>query len=101
MRRAVASAGHVVASIEYRTTRHHATYLDGLADVRAAVRFLRANAEGPSSGRVAAKRTDAPPSATGRAPLELESQEPAVRRRSRRTSAFNEVALTHVLTHPG
>ncbi len=45
MRRALAAAGYVVASIEYRTTRHGATYLDGLADVRAAVRFLRANAE--------------------------------------------------------
>ena len=38
MRRAFAAAGYVVASIEYRTTRHGATYLDGLADVRAAVR---------------------------------------------------------------
>ncbi|MFB6612523.1 prolyl oligopeptidase family serine peptidase [Agromyces sp. NPDC056379] len=46
MRRALAAAGYVVASIEYRTTRHNATYLDGLADVRAAVRFLRANAAG-------------------------------------------------------
>ena len=45
MRRALAAAGYVVASIEYRTTRHGATYLDGLADVRAAVRFLRTNAE--------------------------------------------------------
>ena len=45
MRRALAAAGYVVASIEYRTTRHGATYLDGLADVRAAVRFLRANAD--------------------------------------------------------
>ena len=44
MRRALAAAGYVVASIEYRTTRHGATYLDGLADVRAAVRFLRAGA---------------------------------------------------------
>ncbi len=44
MRRALAAAGYVVASVEYRTTRHGATYLDGLADVRAAVRFLRANA---------------------------------------------------------
>ena len=44
MRRALAAAGYVVASIEYRTSRHGATYLDGLADVRAAVRFLRANA---------------------------------------------------------
>lgn len=45
MRRVLAAAGYVVASIEYRTTRHGATYLDGLADVRAAVRFLRANAD--------------------------------------------------------
>ena len=44
MRRALAATGYVVASIEYRTTRHGATYRDGLADVRASVRYLRANA---------------------------------------------------------
>ncbi|KRE22452.1 alpha/beta hydrolase [Agromyces sp. Soil535] len=45
MRRALAAPGYVVASIEYRTTRHGATYVDGLADVRAAVRFLRTRAD--------------------------------------------------------
>ena len=43
-RRHVARAGYVVASIEYRTVRHGATYVDGVADVKSAVRFLRANA---------------------------------------------------------
>ena len=45
MRRYVASAGYVVASVEYRTTRHGATYVDGVADIRAAIRFLRAHAD--------------------------------------------------------
>ncbi len=44
MRRFVAAAGYVVASIEYRTTRHAATYEEGIADVRAAIVFLRDHA---------------------------------------------------------
>jgi acetyl esterase/lipase len=40
LRRYVASAGYVVASVEYRTTRQDATYLDGIADVRAAIGHL-------------------------------------------------------------
>jgi acetyl esterase/lipase len=43
-RRYVAQAGYAVASIEYRTVRHEATYVDGVADVKASIRFLRANA---------------------------------------------------------
>jgi acetyl esterase/lipase len=45
MRRYVASAGFVVASVEYRTTRHGATYVDGIADIRAAIQFLRAHGD--------------------------------------------------------
>ena len=45
LRRFLAQAGYVVASIEYRTTLTGATYRDGVADVHAAVRYLRANAE--------------------------------------------------------
>jgi acetyl esterase/lipase len=41
----VANRGFVVASIQYRTVRDGATYRDGIADVKAAIRFLRANAE--------------------------------------------------------
>ncbi|WP_137843338.1 alpha/beta hydrolase [Microbacterium sp. 2FI] len=44
MRRYVASTGYVVASVEYRTTMHGATYRDGMADVRAAISFLRGHA---------------------------------------------------------
>jgi acetyl esterase/lipase len=44
LRTYVAEAGFVVASIEYRTTNDHANYRDGLADVKSAVRFLRAHA---------------------------------------------------------
>jgi acetyl esterase/lipase len=40
----VAEAGFVVASIQYRTIMNGATYRDGVADVKAAIRFLRANA---------------------------------------------------------
>ena len=40
----VAEAGLVVASIQYRTVRNGATYRDGVADVKSAVRFLRAQA---------------------------------------------------------
>ncbi|GAA1942262.1 alpha/beta hydrolase [Microbacterium deminutum] len=45
MRRYVAAAGLVVASIEYRTTRHDATFRDGLQDVQDAIRFLRSHAD--------------------------------------------------------
>jgi acetyl esterase/lipase len=45
LRTYVAEAGFVVASIEYRTTRDSATFRDGIADVKSAVRYLRANAE--------------------------------------------------------
>lgn len=40
----VANHGFVVASIQYRTVGDGATYRDGVADVKAAIRFLRANA---------------------------------------------------------
>ena len=41
----VANHGFVVASIQYRTVRDGATYRDGIADVKAAIRYLRANAD--------------------------------------------------------
>jgi acetyl esterase/lipase len=44
LRTYVAEAGFVVASVEYRTDRDGATYRDGIADVKSAVRYLRANA---------------------------------------------------------
>lgn len=44
LRTYVAEAGFVVASIEYRTVRNGANYRDGIADVKSAVRYLRANA---------------------------------------------------------
>jgi acetyl esterase/lipase len=40
----VAAAGYAVASVEYRTVRQEATVADGLADVRAAVDHLTAQA---------------------------------------------------------
>jgi acetyl esterase/lipase len=40
----VADAGFVVASIQYRTIMNGALYSDGVKDVKAAIRFLRANA---------------------------------------------------------
>ncbi|MFD3401441.1 prolyl oligopeptidase family serine peptidase [Kribbella sp. NPDC058693] len=43
-RRYVAAAGFVVASIDYRTTTVGATYRDGLADIAAALAFLRDHA---------------------------------------------------------
>ncbi|MER5628200.1 alpha/beta hydrolase [Streptosporangium sp. NPDC002544] len=43
-RRYVAQAGFVVASIDYRTVSDGATYRDGLADVAAALSFLRVHA---------------------------------------------------------
>jgi acetyl esterase/lipase len=44
LRTYVAEAGFVVASIEYRTVRDRANYRDGIADVKSAIRYLRANA---------------------------------------------------------
>ncbi|MBT2225818.1 alpha/beta hydrolase [Nonomuraea sp. NEAU-A123] len=44
-RHCVAQAGFAVASIDYRTVRDGATYLDGLADVAAALSFLRLHAD--------------------------------------------------------
>jgi acetyl esterase/lipase len=44
LRTYLAEAGFVVASVEYRTTRDGANYRDGIADVKAAIRYLRANA---------------------------------------------------------
>lgn len=40
----VAEAGFVVASVEYRTSRDGANYRDGVEDVKAAIRYLRAHA---------------------------------------------------------
>jgi acetyl esterase/lipase len=40
----VAEQGYVVASIEYRTVADGATYADAVADVKSAVRYLRAHA---------------------------------------------------------
>jgi acetyl esterase/lipase len=45
LRTYVAEAGFVVASIQYRTTRDSATFRDGVADVKSAIRFLRAHAD--------------------------------------------------------
>lgn len=44
LRTYVAEAGFVVASIQYRTVRDGANYRDGIADVKSAIRYLRANA---------------------------------------------------------
>jgi acetyl esterase/lipase len=41
----LAEAGYAVASIQYRTVLNGATYVDGVADVKAAVRYLRAHAD--------------------------------------------------------
>jgi acetyl esterase/lipase len=40
----VAEAGFAVASIEYRTVQNGATYRDAVADVKTAIRYLRAHA---------------------------------------------------------
>ena len=40
----VAEAGYVVASVQYRTTANSAIYVDGITDVKAAIRYLRAHA---------------------------------------------------------
>jgi acetyl esterase/lipase len=45
LRTFVAEAGFVVTSVEYRTDRDGATYQDGIADVKSAVRYMRANAQ--------------------------------------------------------
>jgi acetyl esterase/lipase len=45
LRTYVAEAGFVVASLQYRTDRDGATYREGIADVKSAIRFLRANAD--------------------------------------------------------
>jgi acetyl esterase/lipase len=45
LRTYVAEAGFAVASIQYRTTRDGANYRDGVEDVKAAIRYLRANAD--------------------------------------------------------
>ncbi|MFJ9246831.1 prolyl oligopeptidase family serine peptidase [Streptomyces sp. NPDC101776] len=41
----VADQGYVVASLQYRTTKDGATYKDAVADVKSAIRYLRANAD--------------------------------------------------------
>jgi len=41
----VAAAGYAVASVEYRTTRQHATYADGVTDIRAAITYLARRAD--------------------------------------------------------
>ncbi len=41
----VAEAGFAVASAEYRTVRHGATYRHAVADAKLAIRFLRAHGE--------------------------------------------------------
>ena len=51
----IAAAGYTVASVEYRTTRQHATLAEGLADVHAAIDDLIGHAEeyGIDPGRIA------------------------------------------------
>jgi acetyl esterase/lipase len=51
----VAEAGYAVASVRYRTVLDGATYVDGIADVKSAIRFLRARAAdfGLDASRVA------------------------------------------------
>jgi acetyl esterase/lipase len=55
LRTFVAEAGFVVASIQYRTVRDGANYRDGIADVKSAIRYLRANADkyGIDPGKIA------------------------------------------------
>jgi acetyl esterase/lipase len=45
LRTYVAEAGFAVASVQYRTSRDGASYRDGIEDIKAAIRFLRANAD--------------------------------------------------------
>ncbi len=40
----MAEAGFSVASVEYRTVLNGAIYADGIADVKSAIRYLRAHA---------------------------------------------------------
>jgi acetyl esterase/lipase len=51
----VAEAGYVVASVQYRTITNGATYNDGVADAKSAIRYLRAHADqyGIDPGKVA------------------------------------------------
>jgi len=51
----VAEQGYAVASIEYRTVQNGATYKETVADVKSAIRYLRANAAkyGIDPGKVA------------------------------------------------
>jgi acetyl esterase/lipase len=51
----VAEAGYVVASAQYRTIINGATYKDGIADAKSAIRYLRAHADqyGIDPGKVA------------------------------------------------
>lgn len=44
-RRLLAEAGFAVASVDYRTTMSGSTYVDGVRDVRSAIRFLRAHTD--------------------------------------------------------
>lgn len=44
LRTYLAEQGFIVASIQYRTFPDHATYREGVADVKSAVRYLRAHA---------------------------------------------------------
>ena len=44
LRTYVADAGFVVASVQYRTMLNGATFRDSVADVKSAIRYLRANA---------------------------------------------------------
>jgi acetyl esterase/lipase len=55
LRTYVAEAGFAVASVQYRTTRDGANYRDGVEDIKAAIRYLRANAReyGIDAGTVA------------------------------------------------
>ena len=45
LRTYVADAGFVVASVQYRTMLNGATFRDGIADVKSAIRYLRAHAQ--------------------------------------------------------
>jgi len=45
LRSYVAEAGYAVASIQYRTVPDGATFVDGVADAKSAIRYLRAHAD--------------------------------------------------------
>jgi acetyl esterase/lipase len=45
LRTYVAEAGFAVVSVQYRTTRDGANYREGVEDIKAAIRYLRANAD--------------------------------------------------------